>query len=292
MNLRRVDLNLLTIFDAVMHEGSITRAAARLGMTQPALSNALTRLRRMVDDPLFVRAGNRMVPTARAEALAAPVRQMLDIAERALGANPAEEEAESARSFTLALGDTGEAIALPTAFATLRREGKRPLRLHLRRTTPDLAAEISRGTIDLAWTSNVPHRRDISAELVMKDEIVCVLARRMATKQMTRDRFYALEHAAIAGANHERQLDSAGRRRRIAIEFAHHAPLASTLAETELAAAMPRRIAEHYAALYDLAVLPLPFETPDALIHQAWPRALDGDREHGRLRHALKEAAK
>lgn len=293
MNLRRIDLNLLTIFDAIMSEGSITRAAARLGMTQPALSNALTRLRRLVDDPLFVRVGNRIVPTERAAALSGPIRQALEIAERALGANPDEEDAtEGPRCFTLALGDAGEAIALPAAFAKLKREGKRPVRLTLRRHAPDPAAELKRGTIDLAWLSETPPTREISVEPVMKDEIVCVLAGATGRKKMTRDFFFALEHAAIAGAGHERQLDKNGRKRRIAIEFAHHAPLAALVAETELAATMPRRVAEHYAALHDLAIVPLPFDMPDALIHQAWPRALDGDREHGRLRNALKAAAR
>ncbi|MFN3628027.1 MAG: LysR family transcriptional regulator, partial [Parvibaculum sp.] len=72
MNLRRIDLNLLTVFDAIMAEGSITRAAARLGMTQPALSNALTRLRRQMDDPLFIRSADGMEPTERALRMAGP----------------------------------------------------------------------------------------------------------------------------------------------------------------------------------------------------------------------------
>ena len=293
MNLRRIDLNLLTIFDAIMSEGSITRAALRLGMTQPALSNALTRLRRMVNDPLFVRTGNRIVPTERAMALAGPIRQALEITEQALGANPsAEEDGSSARCFTLALGDAGEAVVLPAAFAKLKRDGKRPVRLTLRRHAPDPATDLKRGTIDLAWLSEPPPTREISTEPVMKDEIVCVMAGMAAKKRMTRDFFFALDHAALANADHERQLDKNGRKRRIAIEFAHHGPLAALVAETELAATMPRRIAEHYAALHDLAIMPLPFDMPDVLIHQAWPRALDRDREHRRLRNALKAAAR
>src|SRR5690606_30735086 len=109
------------------------------------------RLRRMVNDPLFVRTGNRIVPTERAMALAGPIRQALEITEQALGANPsAEEDGSSARCFTLALGDAGEAVVLPAAFAKLKRDGKRPVRLTLRRHAPDPATDLKRGTIDLA----------------------------------------------------------------------------------------------------------------------------------------------
>src|SRR3989338_9217165 len=171
MNLRRIDLNLLTIFDAVIAEGSITKAAVRLGMTQPALSNALTRQRRQVDDPLFLPEGNRIVPTPRAEARAVPIRQALELAERALTGYP-EGGREEQRMFTLALGDVGETIPLARAVARLRREAGCMPRLRVRHATPGtLASELGNGTLDLAWLAFPVRLREGSVEPVMRDEI-------------------------------------------------------------------------------------------------------------------------
>lgn len=294
MNLRRIDLNLLTIFDAVIAEGSITKAAVRLGMTQPALSNALTRLRRQVDDPLFVRVGNRIVPTPRAEALAVPIRQALELAERALTVYP-EAEREEQRMFTLALGDVGETIPLARAVAWLRREAGRMPRLRVRHATPGtLASELGNGTLDLAWLAFPVRLREVSVEPVMRDELVCMIAADLAEEPLTPERYLAFDHVAIspeAGAD-EPGFGHWRRQRRIAMEVHGYAPLALLVATAGFAATLPKRIADHYAALHGLAVLPLPFEAPPIIVHQAWPRALDKDRAHARLRRALKAAAR
>jgi acyl-CoA synthetase (AMP-forming)/AMP-acid ligase II len=102
----------LTVFDAIMAEGSITRAAMRLGMTQPALSNALTRLRRQMDDPLFVRTVEGMEPTERAMIIAGPVRQALDIARQAFAAMPDASSATGKLRYRIAIGEIGEAERL------------------------------------------------------------------------------------------------------------------------------------------------------------------------------------
>lgn len=293
MNLRRVDLNLLTIFDAIMTEGSITRAAARLGMTQPALSNALTRLRRLVDDPLFVRVGNRIVPTARAEALALPVRQALDLAERALSGHPEETDREEIRVFTLAVGDVGETIALPHVLMRLRRETGRAPRLRLRCAPPEtIENELGNGNVDLAWLVFPVSIQEVNSEPVMQDEFVCVVPAADADKQMTKERYLAIDHVVL-GAEIAADVPGFGgwRRRRIAMEVHDYARLAALVATAGLAATLPKRLAQHYSATYGLAIQPLPFEMPPAIIHQAWPRALDRDSTHIRLRRAFKAAA-
>ena len=295
MNLRRIDLNLLTIFDAIMAEGSITRAAVRLGMTQPALSNALTRLRRLVDDPLFVRVGNKIVPTARAEALSVPIRQALDLAERALSGHPAEAERDEARVFTLALGDVGETIALPRALARLRREAGATPRLRLKCAAPNvLADELGTGAVDLAWLVFPPRLREVSMEPVMRDEFVCMVAAEDAAKEMTPDRYLTLDHVALGTENAADQPGFGGwrKQRKIAMEVHDYAPLAMLVATVGLAATLPNRLAQHYAGLYGLAVQPLPFDAPPAVIYQAWPRSLTEDLMHIRLRRAFKLAVR
>src|SRR5437762_5720867 len=99
MNVRDVDLNLLRVFDAVLHAGGVTPAAARLGLTQPAVSNALARLRALFGDPLFLRTPGGMDATAFARELAAPVRQALALLESALAHGPGFDPATSIRAF-------------------------------------------------------------------------------------------------------------------------------------------------------------------------------------------------
>lgn len=294
MNLRRIDLNLLTIFDAIMTEGSITRAASRLGMTQPALSNALTRLRRQVDDPLFVRVGNKIVPTARAETLAGPIRQALDLAELALSGHPEETAREEARVFTLAMGDLGETISLPEALARLKRQAGWTPRLHLRCGSPEtIANELRNATLDLAWLVFPSQMREVSMEPVMRDEFVCLIRPAESGKPMTQERYLTLEHIALSAEVAAGGPGfGAGRRRRIAMEVHDYGPLATLVAATGLTATLPRRLALRYAALHGLAIQPLPFEAPPAVIYQAWPRGLDEDRAHMRLRRAFKSAVR
>ncbi|HCX69554.1 LysR family transcriptional regulator [Parvibaculum sp.] len=296
MNLRRIDLNLLTIFDAIMTEGSITKAAARLGMTQPALSNALTRLRRLVDDPLFVRVGNKIVPTPRAEALSVPVRQALDLAKSALSGHPTEAAGDETRVFTLALGDAGETIALPRAFAKLRQEAGATPRLRLKCALPHaITDELRSGAVDLAWLAFPPRLHDVSMEPVIRDELVCMVAAESAGKEeMTPERYLALDHVGLVS---EATLEMHGfdgwrMRRKILVEVHNYALLAMLVATAGLAATLPSRLAHHYATVYGLAVHPLPFDAPPAIFYQAWPRGLTEDRAHIRLRRAFKVAVR
>ncbi|HEX6744864.1 MAG TPA: LysR family transcriptional regulator, partial [Solirubrobacteraceae bacterium] len=105
MNLGGLDLNLLVALDALLSERSVTRAAQRVGLSQPGMSNALGRLRRLLDDPLLVRQGSTLVPTARAEALIGPVQEALEIIRRALDVPAGFDPATDRRSFRLSCSD-------------------------------------------------------------------------------------------------------------------------------------------------------------------------------------------
>ena len=122
MNIRRTDLNLLTVFEAVMRERSVTRAAARLGLSQPAVSAALGRLRQSLGDTLLVRSGSGMRPTPRAEQFVGPVSQALDSIERALQLGATFVPASANRSFTLMLSDIGEITYLPRLIQRVQNE--------------------------------------------------------------------------------------------------------------------------------------------------------------------------
>lgn len=292
MNLRRIDLNLLTVFDTIMAEGSITRAAARLGMTQPALSNALTRLRRQVDDPLFIRSADGMEPTARALLMAEPVRQALDTARRAFAAMPDAPPGVGKRHYMLALGEIGEAIVLPATISALQCDIPFGLVLRQPQAEPDLENAMLDGCLDLAWTTKPVRSRDIATEPVMKDELVCLLPPHLTGRELTPDLYFGLHHAAMRGAPYERLLDRGARRRDVVISDCHCGALPGLVGGCGFAAVLPKRLAEPMAASQGLAIAALPFDVPDLLLYQTWPRHLDKDAQHRRLRRALKAAAR
>ena len=145
MNVRDVDLNLLRVFDAVLHERSVTAAAARLGLTQPAVSNALARLRAQFGDPLFVRTAGGMDATPFARDLAEPVRQALALLESALAHGPGFDPATSTRAFRFYMSDVGQVEFLP------------PLVERVQRSAPGVRLEA------VGWTSRTSARRSPAA---------------------------------------------------------------------------------------------------------------------------------
>ena len=121
MNLRSIDLNLLLVFDTVYSERSISKAAEKLNLSQPTISNAVARLRDRLDDPLFTRSPSGMVPTARAKMLAEPIRQALDLLERGIRGRDQFDFAKSDRQFVIGVEDYGEAVILPASWTGWRR---------------------------------------------------------------------------------------------------------------------------------------------------------------------------
>src|SRR5882672_4782433 len=149
MNWGAFDLNLLIVFDAVMQERSVTRAGQRIGLSQPAMSHALGRLRHMLKDELFIRAPDGMVPTPRAEELAQPLRSALSEMQRALEPT-AFDPAAADRNFALALNNYA-AVVLAAPLVTAVAAAAPSVRLELRPSgTLDLVDRLDRGDLDLA----------------------------------------------------------------------------------------------------------------------------------------------
>ena len=132
MNIGSLDFNLLVAFDAIEREGSITRAAGRIGISQPALSNALARLRRVFNDPLFVRTGEGMEPTPFAKRLAKPIRRGCDLINEALRTATDFDPKISTRSFSFYMSDIGEIVNLPVILR------------HLQKVAPLITVKVSR----------------------------------------------------------------------------------------------------------------------------------------------------
>src|SRR6059058_1511154 len=150
MNVRDVDLNLLRVFEAVLRERGVTPAAAGLGLTQPAVSNALARLRGLLGDPLFVRTPNGMDATPFARELAEPVRQALALLDAALAHGPGFDPASATRAFRFYMSDLGLIEFLPPLIE--RVEARAPgVRLEaVALDVEDIAGALASGTLDLA----------------------------------------------------------------------------------------------------------------------------------------------
>src|SRR5918911_2941465 len=150
MNIKDIDLNLLRVFDAVLHEKGVTPAAARLGLTQPAVSNALARLRKILGDALFVRTPEGMDATPFARELAEPVRQALALLESALAHGPGFDPASATRAFRFYMSDLGQVEFLPPL---VERVQKAAPGVRLEAVAADLehiADALGAGAIDLA----------------------------------------------------------------------------------------------------------------------------------------------
>ncbi len=256
-DIRTLDLNLLKAFDALMDERSVTRAAQRLALTQPAVSGMLVRLREAFGDPLFVRASRGVVPTARAEALAPAVRQLLqDVA--SLLQPPGFDPATATGTLTVAATDYAlRAVVLPW-MAALRAQAP-GLRVAVQPISDTrIAAQLARGEVDLALTTPAMAPPELHARPLFDERYVCVARAdhpALAGGFCPLERFCAEDHALVSyggdpfeGAT-DRALAALGRRRRVVASVGSFLMLPELLRRTDLIAVAPERLVAAEAGL-------------------------------------------
>src|SRR6266508_3175173 len=176
MNIAKIDLNLLQTFDAIYAEASVSRAADRLGVSQPTVSHALARLRTLYGDPLFVRRASGVTPTAKADRLADAVRQALRILDVAIHEADRYDPAASERTFRLHMTDIGEAIFLPRLMAALARRAPR-VRVEARQLDDgDILPALESARIDLAL-GYIPALASVDKTLLLSERYVVVMRR-------------------------------------------------------------------------------------------------------------------
>lgn len=270
-----MDLNLLKALDALLDERSVTRAAQRLSLTQPAVSGMLTRLRESFGDPLFVRSQRGMVPTARALALAVPVKQLLGEVETLLQPQ-AFDPATAALTLTIASTDYAlQAVVVPF-LAALRRQAPGIRVAVLPAQDQRLRAQLERGDIDLALVTPEYTPADLHARRLFDERYACVLRADhpdAAAGRLSLDRFCELDHALVSytggsfcGVTDE-ALARIGRRRRVTLSVMSFLVLPEILRESDLIAVVPRRLATHSDGL---AILDPPLDVPGFTKTAAW----------------------
>lgn len=298
MNLAAFDLNLLKVLDALLIEGSTTRAASRVGLSQPAVSAALGRLRSALDDPLFVREDAALRPTEFARALREPIRAHLSGLEQTLtGAGPFDP-ADCDASFRISGSDYFSVMLLP---ALMQRLGK--LAPSMRLSFVDLVHpgnlhEMGRMDVDIA----LPCIHDIPSKIVAEPMFWSAwqVVARVGHPRLVRagigegddipiDLFCDIDHVVFSSegrhASYEDQvLSTLGRSRRVALSVGSFRDLYETVAGSDLLAVLPGTLARAAAQRFGLTAHPVPFSMEPALLWVAWNRWQTDDPAHRWLR--------
>jgi DNA-binding transcriptional LysR family regulator len=295
MNVNDVDLNLLRVFDAVLRERSVTAASARLALTQPAVSNALARLRALFDDPLFVRTATGMEPTPFGRALAPPVRQALGLLEAALAHGPGFDPASATRAFRFYMSDLGQIEFLPPLVERVRSEAPGVQLEALALDIEDLADALATGALDLAIGFLPGLHPPLRRKGLFRDPYVCLMrADHPRIKgTLTKKLFLEASHVLVSyrGGHHviEEALERAGLARRIAVRVPHFTVVPMMLQRSDLILTLPRRVALVYERLGPFKSLPLPVPITPAEVGVFWHERFDADAGNRWLRQQVIE---
>ncbi len=293
MHIRDIDLNLLRLFDAVYRTGNVSRAADLLGLTQPAASQGLGRLRGLIHDPLFLRTAGGVQPSPMAQRLAGPVRHALATLEQALGETAGFDPAASQRTFHIHMSDIGEGRFLPQLMVALRERAP-GLRIETRPLPRDAVAEaLDAGRIDLAF-GFLPGLRDTQHVRLLEDRYIVLLraghpfAGTRRTGAALLKALRELEFVAVRShADTLRIVQQAQLQDRLRLVTEHFLVLPDIVRATDLAAIMPRNIARGFGAGY--AIVEPPFAQRDFAVALHWSRRFEADPASRWLRALIVE---
>lgn len=306
MHIQSFDLNLLVAFDALMQERNVTRAGVRVGLSQPSMSHALTRLRQLCGDPLFVRTRKGMEPTPYAQRLAAHVREGLAALRLGLEQTAAFDPARSDRTFQLLMSDIGEVVYLPRLMKRLKDIAPgvnvRVLQLPRERYSEVLES----GDADLAIGFLPALQTGFYQQRLFDDSYVCLVrgdhprvGRTLTLKQFVEESHVMIEPAGsrysrVSGQSStttliERVLGEYGMQRRIALRVPHFMVVPSIIQNTDLLVTVPSYVTTAMTPVRNVKALPLPFDVPTFEVKQFWHQRNHSDAANKWLRGLIAE---
>jgi DNA-binding transcriptional LysR family regulator len=268
MDSSKVDLNLLVALDALLAERNVTRAARRLGLSQPALSAQLARLRDLLGDPLFLPAQRGMTPTARAIELEAPVRQALDQVHDVLARGRGFDPATADLTVAIACSDYVQVAVIAPLALDLRVSAPK-LRLAIRQLDGNLLGQqMEAGVVDLAMITPPTAPPSLRTRRLFRERYVTIARRRhpQVKGKLTLDDFVGLEHVVVSprgggfGGPVDAALGKLGRKRSIAVSAASFLFVLELIARSDLIATVPERLVRERAELLQVLEPPLPVE--------------------------------
>ena len=293
MNLNKVDLNLFIVFDAIYTEANLTRAGQIVGITQPAVSNALARLRETFNDPLFVRTAQGMVPTPMAQNIIGPVRNALSLLRVSVQESRIFNPLQANKTFRISMTDLTEAVILPPLFQRLRRLAPavviESFLCKRRETTKDLAA----GRLDFAVDAPLNTDPQVRHVKLMQDQYVCALRQGhpMAKDRISLDEYMGMTHIHISSRRNglgyvDLALGKMGLQRRIALRSQHYLMASQVLQQTDMVMTVPERFARRHQLNY--VRLPVN-DVPPLETHLYWHESTDQDPANRWMREQMIE---
>jgi DNA-binding transcriptional LysR family regulator len=298
VNISAANLNLFVAFDALITAGSVSRAAARIGVTQSAMSNSLRQLRGLFNDPLFTRSSHGIVATPRARALAGPVREALRLLERTLNAEQFDPAASS-RTFVMIASDYVEFVLLPRLHAEVARRAPGVRIQMLSWGLHQVPEDLARGSADLmlGFYDKVPsHHHEV---LLFEERYACIVRKRhpVVRDKLTLRTYIALKHIMVsqsvnATSGIDRALAELGHTRDVSLRVSHFLNVPPLVANSDYVAAISRRVAEPFAKMLGLRVFEPPIKLKTSRIGMVWHDSLQEDPAHRWLRELIIEICK
>jgi len=297
VNLSGVDLNLLPALEALLRRRNVTHAAADVGLSQPAMSRALARLRAVLDDPLLVRSGGGLALTPRAQDLAPRLAAALGEV-KGLFLEPAFDPSAVRRAVRIAATDTQTILLAPAIMARLAREAP-GIDLRMEPHGPTMVARMEGGELDLAFAvANTPLPPGAMSEPVAGDDLAVVVRRGhpAANRPWTFADYAAFDHVGVAilgdgQSDLDTLLAAQGVRRRIALVTPHFMAALAVVAQTDLATTMSRVFAARFAETFGLVLKPPPFDETHMRLTLVWSHVRAADPLLAWLRGVIREVA-
>jgi DNA-binding transcriptional LysR family regulator len=277
MELNQIDLNLLVLFNQLILERRVSKVAETLGLTQPAVSNSLAKLRRLFGDELFLRTPSGMIPTAFAERLAEPVSNALATLHTGLNQQTTFDPAKGKHSITIGMTDIGEIVFLPSLVKRLAQEAPGVTLNTVRNTAVNLRDDMESGKVDLAIGLLPQLKAGFFQRRLFRQRYVCLLRRghRLDKKKISLADFQSAEHLIVvsAGTGHgkvDELLIRAKIQRVVRLSVPHFVGVGHILQSSDLVATVPERLAQHLVEPFGLACFPHPVRLPEVSINVFW----------------------
>lgn len=294
MQLNKIDLNLFVVFETIYAERNLTRAADILCLSQPAVSNALSRLRRTFDDPLFIRTNKGMIPTPVAENIISRVRDALLLMSSSVNDGCTFQPTETDKTFQINMSDMVTAMVLPPLekIVTSAAPGINLESYHIPRQ--DLIKELSTGVMDLAVDGPLLNDPQLCHTPLLKERYVCMLRKNhpFSGNKLTLNDYLNFNHIHVSsrrrGQGHvEIALNHLGKKRNIHLRIQHYMVAPLIAMQSDLALTVPSGLIKQY----DARILELPFDLPILKFHLYWHKSRDADQANRWMREKIVEVS-
>lgn len=294
MRLDQIDLNLFIVFDVIYREANLTKAAEVLCITQPAVSNALARLRKTFDDPLFERKSDGMKPTPLAQRLIPAVREALWSLNNGIAETESFNPLTVRQLLRISLNDLASALILPSLLPLLREQAPGVVLETQAINQNEMINDLSSGRLSFSIDTAILIDPLLYHKPLLRDDFVCAVRKNhpVIDQQFSLERYLSLDHIHTSSradeiAEIDLALNRVGEKRKIKAHLHNYLAAPQLLTDTDLALTIPRSLAESF----DLAILELPLTVAAMEIHLYWHKSRQADPGHQWLRKTILAAS-